>query len=283
MTVLEAIQKSREFLEKNGVDSARLEAEHLLGHVLKLPRLQLYLQFDRVLAEPETAALREFVRRRASREPLQHILGTACFCGLDIKVSRDVLVPRPETEQLAEHGWRFLNSLGRPARFLDFGTGSGCISIALCRFAPAASGIALDISEPALNLARQNAEGLGVSERLRFRCSNAFAATDPASRFDLIISNPPYIPAGDIGGLQEEVRNHDPRAALDGGSDGLDFYRLLASRAGDYLLPGGKLMCEFGDAQESAVAALLEQQGWTAASIQKDFSGRARFFIAARA
>lgn len=280
MTVLEAIQKSREFLEKRGIESARLEAELLLGHVLELPRLQLYLKFDRLLAESETAQFRELVRRRATREPLQHILGAACFCGLDLQVSRQVLVPRPETEQLAERGWKFLQSLARPAQFLDFGAGSGCIAIALCHFASAASGVALDVSEPALEIARRNAEKLAVAGRITFVCSNGFSALDSASRFDLVISNPPYIPAGEIPSLQAEVRDHDPRAALDGGPDGLDFYRLLSSQAAPFLAPGGKLMCEFGDGQEASLARLFQDQNWNVEAIEKDFSGRPRFLIA---
>jgi release factor glutamine methyltransferase len=280
MTVLEAIQKSREYLEKKGVEAARLEAELLLGHVLQLPRLQLYLKFERALSEAETAALRELVRRRGTREPLQHVLGTACFCGLDLEVSRDVLVPRPETEQLAEHGWKFLNALGRPGTFLDFGAGSGCIGIALCHFAPAARGLALDRSAQALAVARRNAEARGVADRLEFVQSDAFGAIDPAARFDLIVSNPPYIPSAEIAGLQEEVREHDPRMALDGGADGLEFYRLLAEQARSRLAAGGRLMCEFGDGQEAALPGLLESGGWRVEAVEKDFSGRPRFFIA---
>lgn len=283
MTVLEAIQKGREFLEKKGVESARLEAELLLGHVLKLPRLQLYLQFERVLTEAETGELRELVRRRGTREPLQHILGTACFCGLDLKVSRDVLVPRPETEILAELGWKFLNSLERPAAFLDFGTGSGCIAIAVAHFANTARGVALDRSPTALEIARANARERGVEERLRLVESEGFTALDAEMRFDVIMSNPPYIRTGEIAGLQEEVREHDPRMALDGGEDGLAFYRLLAREAGGFLNPGGKLMCEFGDGQEAQISELLADAGWIVESIEQDFTRRARFVIARRA
>lgn len=280
MTVLEAIQKSREYLEKKGVEAARLESELLLGHVLKLPRLQLYLKFERVLTEAETVQLRELVRRRGSREPLQHILGSACFCGLDLEVSRHVLVPRPETEQLAEHGWKFLNALGRGGAFLDLGAGSGCISIALCHFAREARGVAVDASPDALAVALRNARKVGVADRIQFLESDGFGRIAPETRFDLVISNPPYIPTADIAGLQEEVRDHDPRIALDGGSDGLDFYRLLAARGRLHLAPGGKLMCEFGDGQELAIPPLLEANGWQVEAIEKDFSGRPRFIIA---
>src|SRR5687768_6228646 len=134
MTIIEAIQKSTDFLAKKGVDSPRLQSELLLAHVLKTQRLKLYLDFARSLTDAETAALRDLVQRRGNREPLQHILGTANFCGLEIKVNRNVLVPRPETELLAEHGWKFLDSLNRASTFLDFGTGSGCIAIAICHY-----------------------------------------------------------------------------------------------------------------------------------------------------
>jgi release factor glutamine methyltransferase len=280
MTVLEAIQKSREFLEGKGVESARLESELLLGQVLKLPRLQLYLKFDRELNGGETAALRELVKRRGTREPLQHILGSAGFCGLEIAVNRDVLVPRPETEILAEHGWKFLNGLSRPATFLDFGTGSGCIAIALCRKAKEATGVALDQSDAALEVAQRNAAANHVVGRLRFARSDGFSGMAAGSKFDLIISNPPYIATGEIAALQIEVRDFDPRPALDGGTDGLDFYRLLAGNAGELLEPGGKLMVEFGDGQKKGVAELLEGGGWIVETVELDFTKRPRVLIA---
>src|SRR6185312_14634278 len=151
MTVLEGIQKSAEFLAKKDVDSPRLQAELLLAHVLKLPRMKLYLNFERALTEPETSAFRDLVKRRSQREPLQHITGSTSFCGLEIAVNRHVLVPRPETELLAEAGWTFLSTLhSQPSTALDFGTGSGCIAIALAAKCPTAHIIALDVSKQAL-------------------------------------------------------------------------------------------------------------------------------------
>lgn len=280
MTVLEAIQKSREFLESRKVESARLEAELLLGHVLQLPRLQLYLQFERLLSTAETDLLRTLVKRRGAREPLQHILGTACFCGLEIAVNPQVLIPRPETEILAELGWKYLRSLDRPAKFLDFGTGSGCLAIAICHHVPEHSGVALDKSFAAIETARLNSRTNKVSERLEFIESDGFSALPSELKFDLIISNPPYIPAEEIATLQPEVRDFDPRPALDGGVDGLDFYRLLASRAPHFLLPGGKLMMEFGDGLEKALRPLFEQDGWIIESIEPDFHKKPRVLIA---
>src|SRR5438132_4822743 len=154
MTVLEGIQRSTEFLAKKGVESPRLQAELLLAHVLKLPRMKLYLNFERALAPAELDAVRELVRRRGQREPLQHIIGSTSFCGLEIAVNRHVLVPRPETEQLAERGWRFLSTINhQPSTILDFGTGSGCLAIALALNCAAARIFALDISKEALKLA----------------------------------------------------------------------------------------------------------------------------------
>ena len=280
MTVLEAIQKSTEFLAKRGVDSPRLQSELLLAHVLQTQRLKLYLEFARPLDESQTSALRELVKRRGNREPLQHILGGTSFCGLEIGVNYNVLIPRPETELLAEEGWKFLNALNRPATFLDFGTGSGCIAIALCHFASAAKGWALDKSEDALQVARENASRNKVQDRITFKASDGFTGLSPALRFDLIISNPPYIPANDIPMLQEEVRNFDPHSALDGGSDGLDFYRLLAREAEVFLARGGKLLAEFGDAQEERVAAIFTAAGWTVETILNDYSARPRIISA---
>lgn len=280
MTMLEAIQKSTDFLAKKGVESPRLQSELLLAHVLKTERLKLYLDFARVLQEQQADALRELVQRRGKREPLQHILGTACFCGVEVAVNGSVLIPRPETELLAEEGWKHLNSLGRPATFLDFGTGSGCIAIALCHFAPQAEGCALEKSPAALEIARGNAARNKVENRVSFLQSDGFASLDPALRFDLIISNPPYIPEAEIPTLQEEVRNYDPHAALDGGRDGLDFYRLLASQAQAHLVPAGKLLAEFGDGQEQSIPTLFESNGWQIDAIHKDLNGRPRFIAA---
>lgn len=281
MTILEAIQKSADFLAKKGVDSARLQSELLLAHVLKTQRLKLYLDFARVLTEAETAALRELVQRRGTREPLQHILGTASFCGLELKVNREVLVPRPETELLAEQGWKFLNSLSRESTFLDFGTGSGCIAIAICHFAKQSRGIAIDKSQTALGIAAENAKKCAV-ERLQFLLSDGFSAVPAGPSFDLIISNPPYIPAGEIATLQEEVREFDPHSALDGGADGLDFYRLLAVEGAKLLAAGGKLMIEFGDGQQDQLRELFGANGWSVEAVMNDLTDRPRILIAHR-
>jgi len=319
VTVLEAIQKSAEFLAKKSVESPRLQTELLLAHLLKLPRMKLYLNFERVLSPAETDALREFVKRRGQREPLQHIVGSTSFCGYEIAVNRDALVPRPETELLAELGWQFLNQLseGRVPRVpnqgvengnsqslslraLDFGTGTGCIAIALAAKCPDAKITAMDISAEALALAKENAARNQVTERIEFLQGDGFAALStvgqasrlspsenkletgatPVLRFDLIISNPPYIPSAEIATLQPEVRDFDPRAALDGGADGLDFYRKLAAQAKPFLKPDGKIMLEFGDGQAAAVKNIFQAQKWIVEAVKEDYSQRARILIA---
>ena len=283
MTVLEVIQKSAEFLTKKGVESPRLQAELLLAHVLKLPRMKLYLNFERVLSAAELDATRELVKRRAQREPLQHLTGSTSFCGLEIAVNRSVLVPRPETELLAELGWQFLSTINQqPSTALDFGTGSGCIAIALAVKCPTARVTAVDVSAAALALAKENAERNGAAERIRFAQGDGFAAVSPGQRFDLIVSNPPYIATAEIETLQPEVRDFDPRAALDGGADGLDFYRMLAVRAGEFLQPGGRMMVEFGDGQADALKKILESQMWIVEAVREDYSQRQRILIARR-
>lgn len=286
MTVLEVIQRSAEFLARKGLDSPRLQAELLLAHALKLPRMQLYLNFERVLAPAEMDLYREFIKRRAQREPLQHIVGSISFCGLEIAVNRNVLVPRPETELLAERAWTFLSQLptinSQPSTALDFGTGSGCLAIALAVKCPAARVDALDLSAEALGLARENAARHTVADRIRFFQGDGFAALPPESRFDLIVSNPPYIPTAEIDTLEPEVRDYDPRQALDGGADGLDFYRRLAGEAAPFLKPGGQMMLEFGDGQAGRIGEILQSQKWIVEAIVNDYTQRPRILVARR-
>jgi release factor glutamine methyltransferase len=324
VTVLEAIQKSTGFLDKKNVESPRLQTELLLAHLLKMPRMKLYLNFDRVLTAAETDALRESIRRRGQREPLQHITGSTSFCGHEIIVNRNVLVPRPETELLAELGWQFINQAGipagtpgsgtttrRPSRdaltVLDFCTGSGCIAIALAAKCPQAKIVATDISTAALALAGENAAKNQVAERIEFLAGDGFAALvnsengnapqpqnnpEDGSRgrpthqrqdlprlFDLIISNPPYIPSAEIATLDPEVRDFDPGLALDGGPDGLDFYRRLAIGSPPFLKPDGKIMLEFGDGQAEAIKKIFEDEKWVVEAVKEDYSQRARILI----
>lgn len=283
MTVLEGIQKSAEFLAGKGVESPRLNAELLLAHILRLPRMKLYLNFERPLTPAEVDQLRAAVRRRGQREPLQHITGTTFFCGLEMETNRNALVPRPETELLAEAAWSFLATLNTsPSAALDFGTGSGCIAIALAHKTPGVRVVALDISKDALELAAHNAARHQVADRMEFICGAGLAALPSQRRFNLIVSNPPYIPSGEIPSLEPEVRDYDPRLALDGGGDGLDFYRDLAARGQDFLEPNGKIMLEFGDGQAEALRGIFESQNWVVEAIQADYSQRLRILVARR-
>jgi release factor glutamine methyltransferase len=303
VTVLQAIQKSTEFLAKKGVDSPRLQTELLLAHLLKLPRMKLYLNFERALTAAETDAFRELIKRRSQHEPLQHITGSTSFCGYEIAVNRHVLVPRPETELLAELGWQFLSTINSgPLTALDFCTGSGCIAIALAAKCPDANIVATDISADALALAKENAARNKVAEQIEFRQGDGFAALNDGwgerpreplppenkdgspgvspHQFDLIISNPPYIPSAEIATLQPEVRDFDPPGALDGGVDGLEFYRLIASQARTLLKPDGKFMAEFGDGQAEAIRKIFELEKWIVEAVKEDYSQRARIIIA---
>ncbi|HKW28739.1 MAG TPA: peptide chain release factor N(5)-glutamine methyltransferase [Verrucomicrobiae bacterium] len=316
MTVLEAIQKSADFLGRKGVESPRLQTELLLAHLLKMPRMKLYLNFERALTTAETNTLREFIKRRGQREPLQHIIGSTSFCGLEMAVNRHALVPRPETELLAEAGWQFLAERRSPARrdvseragsetgvptALDLGTGTGCIAITLALKCPEAKITATDNSADALALARENAVRNGVADRIEFLQGDGFAPLQSAGQaaspsptknsdagklpvllFDLIISNPPYIPSAEIATLQPEVQDFDPRSALDGGADGLDFYRMFSMQAKPFLKPDGQLMLEFGDGQAEAVQRIFEAEKWIVEAVKEDYSHRARVLIVRR-
>lgn len=285
VTVLELIQRTTEFLKRKEVESPRLQAELLLAHVLKLPRMQLYLNFEKT---PTTAQLDEFrqcVRRRGLREPLQHILGSVSFCGLELGVNGQVLVPRPETELLAEFGWQYLNACLKHTeapRALDYGTGSGCLAIALAANCPQAQVHALEISAEALAVAKQNAEKNRVAHRVLFWQGNGFAGLPGGLQFSLLISNPPYIPSGEIDRLQPEVRDYDPRGALDGGVDGLLHYHRLAGEGQAWLEPGGRLMLELGDHQAESVRALFEAQKWIVERIAEDYTRQPRIMIACK-
>jgi release factor glutamine methyltransferase len=277
VTVLEAIQRSTDFLAKRGIESPRLQAELLLAHRLAMPRMKLYLNFERALTTEEANDYRELIKRRGQREPLQHITGSVSFCGFEIIVNKNALVPRPETEILAESGWTFLSPL--PAgTTLDVGTGTGCIAIALAAKCPNAKVFAADISSEALSLAKENAEKNKV--RIDFLQGDGFAAVPKGMQFDLIISNPPYIASAEIETLEPEVRDFDPRPALDGGADGLDFYRMFATQAKSFLKPGGRIMLEFGDGQAPAIREIFENEKWIVEAVKDDYSQRARILIA---
>jgi release factor glutamine methyltransferase len=283
VTVLDIIQRSTGFLQEKGVESPRLQIELMLAHVLALPRLKLYLNFERVLTTEELNRVREMVKRRGVREPLQHILGSTSFCGLEMKCSSAALIPRPETELLAERAWQFVGAYTAPhSNVFDVGTGTGCIAIAIAANAPTARIRAVDISPSALALARDNAARHNVATQIEFVEGDAFSALGVGEQFDLIVSNPPYLASEEIKSLEPEVREFDPMLALDGGLDGLEFHRRIARGAPAFLRKGGKLMLEFADGQAEDVKKVFITENWVVDEIVADYSSRPRILIARR-
>jgi release factor glutamine methyltransferase len=290
VTILETIQRSAQFLQSKGIESSRLHSELLVAHALGLPRLRLYLDFERQLTGEELGRIRAFIVRRSHREPLQHIVGAVSFCGLELAVSPAVLIPRPETELLAEYAWQYLNQRSKEGAphltALDFGTGSGCLAIAIASQCPMVEVCALDVSKAALEVAQANAARQGI-KTMHFILGDGFTAipkdASAGNPFDLIVSNPPYIPTAEIPHLEPEVRDFDPRGALDGGGDGLDYMRRLAREAGGYLRKPGRLMVEFGDGQETSMRGIFEPSGWRLEAVVKDLNGTPRFAVCERA
>lgn len=258
-TILRMVQWGTEYFRKKRVDSPRLTIELLLAHVLGLKRFDLYMQFDRPLLEEELSPLRELVKRRAAGEPLQYVLGEAPFHGRTFLVRPGVLIPRPETEILVDEALRRTQAL----RCLDVGTGSGCIAITVAAERPGTEVTAIDISEQALEIARENALRL-KAEHVDFHCIDFFdnARMSALGSFDLIISNPPYIAETEVAELQREVRDHEPRIAVTDGGDGMAFYRQFAQLAPSLLRREGELFLELGYNQATEVRKLFEQAGF---------------------
>lgn len=273
-TTLKVINWTKEYLLAKGVANARLEAEWLLCAATGLDRVGLYLNHDKPLNEHELAGYRAMVSRRARREPLQHILGSQEFYGSDFEVSHDVLIPRHDTEILVLEALK-RHRLARTV--LDIGTGSGCIAITLQKHLLQAEVTATDISEKALSVARRNA--LKHSSEVEFLHGSLFIPV-AGRRFDLIVSNPPYIPSSDIESLDDEVRFYDPLNALDGGSDGLDFYRAIISASPEYLNHEGWLLLEIGVGQALSVQQLFRQtDGYGEPITVVDLSGIERVVV----
>lgn len=266
-TTLKVLTWTTGYLTEKGVENARREAEWLLCEATGLDRMGLYLNFDKPLQDDELAAYRSMVARRGKREPLQHILGSQEFDGLEFIVTRDVLIPRFDTETLLEEAVR---QAPTARTVLDIGTGSGCIAISLFHRLPQAAITAVDLSPDALSIARRNAERNNA--QIEFLLGSFFQPVSER-RFDLIVSNPPYITSADLAGLQPEVRDFEPRLALDGGPDGLDAYRVLATEAPRHLEPNGWLLLEIGAGQDKDVARLLADAGFDAIVTVPDSAG----------
>ena len=274
MSLLEVLKGAAEFLGKQGVESPRLNAEHLLAHVMGLKRMDLYLQFDRPLGEKERGPLRDLVRQRGTGMPLQHLLGNVEFCGRSFKSDARALIPRPETELLVERALTY----PKPNSILDVATGSGVIALSLALDCPEASVTATDISVDALSLAKENAVALGI-DRVSFHVADLMPPE--GHNFDLITSNLPYIPSDEIAGLSREVR-HDPILALDGGPGGIDLIVRLAPVALERLSPNGHLLLEIGIDQSEAVMACLAGHNYRDIRALPDYQGIPRFIEAAK-
>ena len=277
MTVLEVLESTTAYFKKRKIDSPRLNAEHLLAQVLECKRIELYLEFERHLGEAELALLRERVRRRGRGEPLQHLLGTVEFCGRTFLCDKRALVPRPETEQLVElliSKFQFSHS---NFRVVDVGTGSGVIVLTLAKEFSEAEIFAVDISEDALALARENAERLGLNQRVRFKKSNLLR--DIEGTFDLIVANLPYIAARDRHILSREV-SHDPEVALFSGKHGDELVRELIGQAPARLRTGGMLALEVGLGQSEVLFSTLAGKNYRDICSKNDYSGRPRFLFA---
>ena len=288
-TVLELINWSKDYLEEKGFENARLEVELLLGHALKLPRIELYLQFERQMKASELAAFKAFFKRRLAGEPVQYVTGTAAFMLGEFEVNPAVLIPRPETEALTEVVLRMLDAAqtaapqpggatDRAPVVADIGTGSGVIATTVALKVPAAVVYATDVSAAALEVAARNAERAGVAGRVTFlegEMLQPLSGLELAGRLTALVSNPPYIPTGELAGLPSEVRDFEPREALDGGEDGLDCIRVLVQDGPEFLSEGGFLALEVGDGQASAVAELMRERLGDV-EVHKDYAGRER-------
>ena len=283
-TLADAIAEARARFAQAGLPDAAIEARLLVGGLLKLSQTQAFVGGDQALTEEECAVIRDAVTRRLKREPVHRILGSREFYGMDLLISRETLEPRPDTEVLVDamlpHLQRIVSRKGS-ARVLDLGTGTGAILLALLNACPSASGVGSDISDDALVTVTKNSERLNVGSRFTAVRSSWFDQI--SGRFDIIVSNPPYIPTDVISKLEPEVRDYDPRAALDGGADGLNPYRDIAARADGFLEAGGLVGLEIGFDQKTAVTDIFTSAGFILAQAERDYGGNDRVLVFSRA
>jgi release factor glutamine methyltransferase len=277
MTVLELLQTTTAYFGKKGVEQPRLSIEHLLADSLGKKRIELYLEFDRSLSALELEPLREKVRRRAEGEPLQHLLGHWDFYGRTFKTDKRALIPRPETELLVDTLLKEVTKGEPSTRLVDVGTGSGVLAITLALERPELEVFALDLSEEALTLARENAERLGVLDRVAFRRSDLLEGIE--GPFHWVVANLPYIPTSDLNGLQREVK-YDPGLALDGGKDGLTIIKRLIESVPGKIASNGMIALEIGQGQSQRVLGFLADHNYRDISIKKDYQGVERLLIA---
>ena len=275
-SLLQVIQSTTGYFEKHNIENPRLNAEHLLAHALGKTRMELYLDFERTLSEAELQPVRDLVKRRGRGEPLQHLLGTVEFCGHTFAVDGRALVPRPETEELVELLIADCELRNQP-RIVDVGTGSGVIALSLAHKFPEAKIWAVDVSEDALALARENAARLGLTERVQFRKGDLLE--NFSERFDLIVANLPYVSMQDRHLLAREVL-HDPEVALFAGAAGDELVRSLIEQAPQHLAGNGLLGLEIGINQSEGLTQFLRQKNYHDIRCEKDYSGIPRFLLA---
>ncbi len=278
-TIREVLNWTRGYFEGAGITQPRLEAEILLAHALEVDRLHLYLSPDKPLTLDERDRYRAYIQKRRTGTPLQHLIGEVAFLGLRFRVRRDALIPRAETEELLDRVLHIVPR-DREVRCLDLGTGSGVIAICLARYLPKAEIVAVEISEPALALARENATTNGVLDRVAFMQGDWFDAV--SGSFDFILSNPPYVATEEMDALPQEVREHEPHVALDGGCGGIERIGDIVSRAPEFLEPGGRLFLEIGHTQGARVRQMMEKMGFVEVIIERDLAGRERYATARR-
>jgi release factor glutamine methyltransferase len=284
LTLNQAIRVAAEILAQAGVATARLDAEALLSHIIMKDRVWLITHRDDALEDDHQRGFADVVQRRTRREPLQHIIGNQEFWGLEFKVSPDVLIPRPETEFIIEAALAIVRDRNTPVRIIDLCTGSGCIAVSLAKELTAARVIATDASEKALALARENTRGHGVSERIRFLPGDLFEPLeelDIRGQIDIIVSNPPYVRAGDLPMLQPEVRDYEPEMALIAGPEGTELAMKIIQRAPAYLKKNGALIMEMGMGQAEALTRMVEATGaYAKPAVLKDLAGIERVLVA---
>jgi len=277
-TILRLINWTSQYFSENGIENPRLDAEVLLAHSLRTNRLRLYLNYDKPILKGELREYKKLIKRRIRREPLQYITGYQEFWSLNLKVTKGVLIPRPETEILVEEAIKTFpqNELfDKTINILELGTGSGAVAIALAKELQRGSIVATDISDIAIKTARENAKVHGLEKQITFLKGSLFEPVrERIGTFNLVISNPPYIPIEDFRDIQPEVRDFEPRISLNGGKEGLKFYRQILSQIGRYLAKDGWVILELGKGQAEKVTRLIELTGeFNPTSIVKDFSG----------
>ena len=272
-TVVDVLKKTEAFFRARGIPSPRLDAELIVGHHLGLERVALYLQFDRPLSESELRPMRADVQRRADREPVAWILGTKGFWTLDLHSHKDVLVPRPDTETLVTAALDLVPEDG-PCFIADVGCGTGAVGLAILSERPQAKLFATDISDAALHCTKANVEALGINDRVAVLKGSLLEPVPESRPIDIVVSNPPYIPTAEIDGLSPEIAKHEPRLALDGGTDGLDVYRQLIPQAASRARTA--VLVEHGDGQHDAIAELMRSAGLRDISEHKDLTGTVR-------